>query len=62
MLSDDDKESYTGKGVNIAMEVREYEDTLLNKEQMRHKMKRIQSKKKNWYIWSQQNIIIMFSW
>ena len=45
MLSDDDKESNTGKGVNIAMEVREYEDTLLNKEQMRHKMKRIQSKK-----------------
>ena len=45
MLSDDDKESNTGKGVNIAMEVREYEDTLLNKEQMRHKMKIIKSKK-----------------
>ena len=43
ILSDDDKESNTTKGT--AMELKEYEDTFLNKKVIRHKMKRIQSKK-----------------
>ena len=33
------------KGVNIATEFNEFKDTLLNKKVIRHKMKRIQSKK-----------------
>ena len=45
MLSDNDKESNTAKGVNIVMGLKQYEDTLLNKKIIRHKMKRIQSKK-----------------
>ena len=44
MLSDDDKESNTAKGVNNATEFKEYEDTLINKKVIRHKMRRIQSK------------------
>ena len=45
MLSYDDKESNTAKGVNNATEFKEYEDTLINKKVIRHKMRRIQSKK-----------------
>ena len=45
MLSDDGKESTTAKGVNIATESNEFRDTLLNKNVVRHKMKRIQSRK-----------------
>ena len=45
MLSDDGKESNTAKRVNIAIELKEYEDTLLNKKIIRHRMRRIQSKK-----------------
>ena len=30
ILSDDGKESNTAKGVNTAIELKEYEDTLLN--------------------------------
>ena len=45
MVSYDVKESNAAKGINIAMEFKEYEDTLLNKKVIRHKMKRIQSKK-----------------
>ena len=41
----DGKESNTAKGVNIATEFSEFKDTLFNKKIMRHKMKRIQSKK-----------------
>ena len=41
----DGKESNTAKGVNIATEFNEFKDTLFNKKIMRHKMKRIQSKK-----------------
>ena len=41
----DGKESKTAKGVNIAIEFNEFKDTLFNKKIMRHKMKRIQSKK-----------------
>ena len=41
----DSKESNTAKGVNIATEFNEFKDTLLNKKVVRHKMKRIQSKK-----------------
>ena len=40
-----DKESNTAKRVNIATEFNESKDTLLNKKVVRHKMKRIQSKK-----------------
>ena len=39
------KESNTAKGVNIATEFNEFKDTLFNKKVVRHKMKRIQSKK-----------------
>ena len=45
MLSDDGKESNTAKGVNIATEFNEFKDTLFNKKVIKHKMKRIQSKK-----------------
>ena len=45
MLSDDGKESHTAKGVNIATEFQEFKDTLFNKKVIKHKMKRIQSKK-----------------
>ena len=38
-------ESSTTKGVNIATEFNEFEDVLFNKKVIRHKMKRIQSKK-----------------
>ena len=44
MLSDDGKESNTEKGVNIATEFKEYEDTSINRKVLRHKMKRIWSK------------------
>ena len=44
MLSDG-KESNTAKRVNIAAEFNEFKDTLFNNKIMRHKMKRIQSKK-----------------
>ena len=45
MLSDDGKESNTARGVNIATEFNEFKNTLFNSKIMRHKMKRIQSKK-----------------
>ena len=45
MLLDNGKESNTAKGVNIATEFKEYEDTLINKKIIRHKTRRIQSKK-----------------
>ena len=45
MISDDGKESNTAKGVNIATEFNEFRDTLFDKKTIRHKMKRIQSKK-----------------
>ena len=41
MLLDNGKESNTAKGVHIAMELKEYEGTLLNKKAIRHKMRRI---------------------
>ena len=45
MKNIDVKESNTAKGVNIATEFNEFKDTLFNKKVVRHKMKRIQSKK-----------------
>ena len=45
LLSDDGKESNTAKGINISTEFNEFKDTLFNKKVIRHKMKRIQSKK-----------------
>ena len=41
----DGEESNTAKRVNIATEFNELKDTLFNKKVVRHKMKRIQSKK-----------------
>ena len=41
ILSDDGKDSNTAKGVNIAIEFKEYEDTLFNKNVIRDKMRRI---------------------
>ena len=41
----DDKESNAAKGVNIATEFNIFKDTLFNKKILRHKMRRIQSKK-----------------
>ena len=41
----DGKKSNTAKGVNIATEFKEFKDTLFNKNVMRNKMRRIQSKK-----------------
>ena len=45
MKNIDGKESNTAKGVNIASEFDELKDTLFNKRIIRHKMRRIQSKK-----------------
>ena len=45
MKNIDEKGSNTAKGVNIASEFNKFEDTLFNKKVVRHKMKRIQSKK-----------------
>ena len=47
MKNIDGKESNTAKGVNIATEFNEFKDTLFNKKIIRHKMRRIQSKKHN---------------
>ena len=41
----DGNESNTAKGVNIATKFKEFKDALFNKKIIRHKMKRIQSKK-----------------
>ena len=41
----DGRESNTAKGVNIAKEFSDFKDTLFNKKIIRHKMRRIQSKK-----------------
>ena len=41
----DVKEHNTAKGVSIATEFDEFKDVLFNKKIIRHKMKRIQSKK-----------------
>ena len=41
----DGEESNTAKRVNIATEFNEFKDTQFNKKVIRHKMKRIQSKK-----------------
>ena len=43
--SDDDTEVNTAKGANISMEFNEYKDILFNEKIIRHKMRKIQSKK-----------------
>ena len=45
MKNIDVKEPNTAKEVNIATEFNEFKDALFNKKVLRHKMKRIQSKK-----------------
>ena len=45
LKKNDGKESNTTKGVNIAAKFNEFNDVLLNKEIIRHKMKIIQSEK-----------------
>ena len=47
MKNIDGKESNTAKGVNIATEFNEFKNTLFCKKIIRHKMRRIQGKKKN---------------
>ena len=46
MKNIDGKESNTAKGVNIATEFNEFNETLFNKKIIGHKMRRIQSKKR----------------
>ena len=41
----DGKECNTSKGVSIATEFKKFKDVLFNEKTIRHKMKRIQSKK-----------------
>ena len=45
MKNIDGKESNKRKGINIATEFNKFKDNLFNKNVVRHKMKRIQSKK-----------------
>ena len=45
MLLNDGKESNAAKGVNIATKFNEFKGTLFNNKIIRHKMRRIQSKK-----------------
>ena len=45
IVSDDDTEVNTAKGVNTSIEFNEYKDVLFNEKIIRHKMKRIQSRK-----------------
>ena len=47
IVSDDDTEVNTAKGVNTSIEFNEYKDVLFNEKIIRHKMKRIQSKKRH---------------
>ena len=44
IVSENDEEVNTAKGVNISTEFKEYKNVLLDKKFIRHKMKRIQSK------------------
>ena len=44
-VSDDDTEVSTPKEVNISIEFNEYKNVLFNEKIIKHKMKRIQSKK-----------------
>ena len=61
MKNIDGKESNTAKRVNIATEFNEFKDSLFNKKIIRHKMRRIQSKKHKMGTYEiKQNIIIMF--
>ena len=60
MLSDDGKESNITKGVNMAVELKEYENTLLNKKVTRHKMRRIQGKKHEIRTYEVNKNIIVF--
>ena len=46
MKNIDGKASNTAKGENIATEFNEFKDTLFNKKLLRHKVKKIQSKKR----------------
>ena len=57
------KWSNTAKRIKTGAELSELKDSLFNKKVVIHKMRRIQSKKTQLrYIWSRQNIIIMFWW
>ena len=44
IVSENDEEVNTAKGVNISIVFKEYKNALFNKKLIRHKMKRIQSK------------------
>ena len=61
IVSDDDIEVSAANGVNISIEFNEYEDVLFNETIIRHKMKRIQSKKHKSDTYDvKKNVIIMF--
>ena len=45
MKKSDGKECNTGKGVSISTQFNKFKDVLFNEKVIRHKMKRIQSKK-----------------
>ena len=61
MKNIDGKEFNTAKGVNIATEFNEFKDTLFNKKIIRHKIRRIQGKKRKMKNKkNKQNIIIVF--
>ena len=61
MKNIDGKESNTAKRVNITTEFNEFKDSLFKKKIIRHKMRRIQSKKHKMGTYEiKQNIIIMF--
>ena len=60
IFSDDGEESETARGVNTAIELKEYEDNLLNKKVIRHEIKRIQSKKHEIGIYEIKKISLLF--
>ena len=59
MLSDNGKESNTANGVNIATEFNEFKDTLFGKKVLRHKMRRIESKKHKLVIYEINKISLL---
>ena len=59
MLLHDGKESNAVKGVNTVTEFNEFKDTLCNKKVLRHKIKRIQSKKHKLGTYKTTNHVLM---
>ena len=55
------KECNTAKGVSIKIEFNKFKDVLFNEKNIRHKMKRIQSKKHKLGTYQISKISVMFS-